>query len=68
MSTSTLSLFLYLLVIISCSLILSVCFLLPVIMKAKQQKQEVLELFLSKKIEKIIDDQLKTCRWFLTKH
>jgi hypothetical protein len=43
-------------------------FLLPIINRAKRQKQEVLELFLHKKIERAIDDQLRLCRWFITKY
>jgi len=43
-------------------------FLLPIISRAKRSKQDVLELFLHKKIERAIDDQLKLCRWFITKY
>jgi hypothetical protein len=66
--TSSLNLFLYLLIVVSCSLVLSLVFLLPIISRAKQSKQEVLELFLHKKIEKGIDDQLKLCRWFIQRY
>jgi flagellar biosynthesis protein FliQ len=51
----SLNLFLYLLIAVTCSLFLSVLFLLPVISRAKRSKQEVLELFLHKKIERAID-------------
>ena len=53
---SSLNLFLYLLIAVSCALLLSVGFLLPIISRAKRSKQEVLELFLHKKIERAIDD------------
>eukprot|EP00349_Pseudokeronopsis_sp_Brazil_P009862 CAMPEP_0202978362 /NCGR_PEP_ID=MMETSP1396-20130829/84810_1 /ASSEMBLY_ACC=CAM_ASM_000872 /TAXON_ID= /ORGANISM="Pseudokeronopsis sp., Strain Brazil" /LENGTH=134 /DNA_ID=CAMNT_0049717307 /DNA_START=1663 /DNA_END=2067 /DNA_ORIENTATION=- len=43
-------------------------FLLPVIKKAKASKAEVYLLFTSKKVEKTIDEQLKKCRWFITKY
>jgi hypothetical protein len=65
---SSLAFFLYLLIAVSCALLISVAFLLPIINRAKKQKQEVLELFLHKKIERAIDDQLKLCRWFITKY
>jgi hypothetical protein len=65
---SSLAFFLYLLISVSCALLISVAFLLPIINRAKKQKQEVLELFLHKKIERAIDDQLKLCRWFITKY
>lgn len=65
---SSLSLFLYLLIAVSCSLFVSVAFLLPIISRAKRSKQEVLELFLHKKIERSIDEQLKLCRWFISKY
>ena len=60
--------FLYLLIAVSCALAISVAFLLPIIGRAKRSKQAVLELFLHKKIERAIDDQLKLCRWFITKY
>lgn len=41
---------------------------MPIISRAKRSKQEVLELFLHKKIEKGIDEQLKLCRWFIQKY
>jgi hypothetical protein len=62
------SIFLYLLVSVSCALLLSMSFLLPVIRRAKSSRQEVFELFTHKKIEKSIDEQLKKCRWFITKY
>jgi hypothetical protein len=65
---SSLNLFLVLLIVVSCSLLISLAFLLPVISRAKRSKQDVLELFLHKKIEKGIDDQLKLCRWFIQKY
>lgn len=52
----------------TCALLIALGFLLPVISRAKKSKEEVLELFLHKKIEKSIDDQLKLCRWFITKY
>lgn len=48
--------FMYLLIAVSCSLVLSMAFLMPVIKKAKYNKQEVFELFTHRKIEKCIDD------------
>jgi hypothetical protein len=65
---SSLTFFLDLLIIVSCALIISIAFLLPIIGSAKRSKQEVLELFLHKKIERSIDDQLKLCRWFISKY
>jgi hypothetical protein len=56
------------LIAVSCALAISVAFLLPIIGKAKKSKQAVLELFLHKKIERAIDDQLKLCRWFISKY
>ena len=53
---SSLNLFMYLLIAVSCSLLLSIAFLLPVINRAKKSKQDVLELFLHKKVERSIDD------------
>ena len=60
--------FMYLLIAVSCALVLSMGFLLPVIRKAKYNKQEVFELFTHRKIEKCVDDQLKKCRWFIQKY
>lgn len=58
--------FLYLLIAASCSLFFSLVFLIPVINKVKKNKQEVLELFTHKNIEKHIDDQSKVCRNFIS--
>jgi hypothetical protein len=44
----------------------SILFLIPVINKVKKNKQEVLELFTHKNIEKHIDDQLNVCRNFVS--
>ena len=55
--------FLYLLIAASCSMFFSILFLIPVINKVN--KQEVLELFTHRNIEKHIDDQLKVCRNFV---
>lgn len=60
------SVFLYLLIAASCSLFISLVFLIPVINKVKKNKQEVLELFTHKNIDKHIDDQLKVCRNFIS--
>eukprot|EP00347_Sterkiella_histriomuscorum_P007426 403348965 len=65
---SSKNLFLSLLVGVTCALFFAMAFLLPVINKAKKSKQNVLKLFLLKKVEKAIDDQLKLCRWFITKY
>ena len=46
----------YLLIAVSCALLVSMAFLMPVIKKAKFNKQEVFELFTHRKIEKCIDD------------
>jgi hypothetical protein len=43
-------------------------FLLPVIRKAKDNKQEVFILLTHKKIEKLVDEQLKRCRMFINKY
>jgi hypothetical protein len=48
--------FLYLLIAASCSLLISLIFLIPVINKVKRNKQDVLELFTHKQIDKHIDD------------
>lgn len=53
---SNMSIFLYLLIAASCSLFISLVFLIPVINKVKKNKQEVLELFTHKNIDKHIDD------------
>ncbi len=58
--------FLYLLIAASCSLFLSLAFLIPVINKIKKGKQEVLKLFTHKNVERHIDDQLKVCRNFVS--
>jgi hypothetical protein len=42
--------------------------MLPIITKAKNSKQDVFRLFLHRKVEKIIEDQLKKCRWFIQKY
>ena len=60
------SVFLYLLIAASCSMFFSILFLFPVINKVKKNKQEVLELFTHRNIEKHIDDQLKVCRNFIS--
>jgi hypothetical protein len=60
------SIFLYLLIAASCSLFISLIFLIPVINKVKRNKQDVLELFTHKQIDKHIDDQLKVCRNFVS--
>ena len=65
---SALSFFLSLLIAVSCALAISVAFLLPIISRVIRSKQEVLELFLHKKIERSIDEQLKLCRWFISKY
>ena len=56
--------FLVLMISASCSLLFSMLFLIPVIKKVKKNKQEVLELFLHRKIEKHINEQLTVCRNF----
>lgn len=67
-SDTNANIFLFLLIAVSCSLVISVSFLLPVIIRAKRSKQDVLKLFLLKKVEKSIDEQLKMCRSFITRH
>ena len=52
----SINLFLVLLCAVSGSLLLSMGFLLPVINSAKKSKEVLLELFLTKKIEKSIDE------------
>lgn len=64
--SSNMSIFLYLLIAASCSLFISLIFLIPVINKVKRNKQDVLELFTHKQIDKHIDDQLKVCRNFVS--
>lgn len=59
------SIFLYVLIAASCSIFFSLLFLIPVINKVKKNKQEVLELFTHRNIEKHIDEQLKMCRNFI---
>ena len=56
-----------LLVSVSCALCCSLALLTPVINKVKKNKQEVLELFVNKKVEEIIDEQLTMCRTFITR-
>ncbi len=63
---SNMQIFLYLLIAASCSLFISLIFLTPVINKVKRNKQDVLELFTHKQIDKHIDDQLKVCRNFVS--
>ena len=53
---TNINVFMYLLISVSCALILSMGFLMPVIKKAKFNKQEVFELFTHRKIEKCIDE------------
>jgi hypothetical protein len=48
--------FLYLLITASGALFISLIFLVPVVNKVKKNKQEVIELFTHKEIEKHIDD------------
>jgi len=43
-------------------------FLMPVVRTAKMNRQEVIELFTLKKVEKHIEEQLKKCRWFIAKY
>jgi len=57
--------FLYVLIAASCAIFFSLMFLIPVINKVKKNKQEVLELFTHRNIEKHIDEQLKVCRNFI---
>jgi hypothetical protein len=57
--------FLYVLISASCAIFFSLLFLIPVINKVKKNKQEVLELFTHRNIEKHIDEQLKVCRNFI---
>lgn len=63
---SNMQVFLYVLIAASASIFFSLLFLIPVINKVKKNKQEVLELFTHRNIEKHIDDQLKTCRNFIS--
>ena len=63
---TNMSVFLYLLIAASCAMFFSILFLIPVINKVKKNKQEVLELFTHKNIEKHIDDQLNVCRNFVS--
>jgi hypothetical protein len=58
--------FLYLLIAASCTLCISVLFMIPVINKITKSKQEVIKLFTMKAIEKYIDEQLKVCRNFIS--
>ena len=48
--------FLYVLIAASAAIFFSLAFLVPVINKVKKNKQEVLELFTHRNIEKHIDD------------
>ena len=63
---SNMQIFLYVLIAASASIFFSLMFLIPVINKVKKNKQEVLELFTHRNIEKHIDDQLKMCRNFIS--
>jgi len=63
---NNISVFLYLLLTASVALIASLIILIPVINTVKKNKQEVLQLFAHKQIEKHIDDQLKKCRSFVS--
>jgi hypothetical protein len=63
---SNMQIFLYVLIAASASIFFSLLFLIPVINKVKKNKQEVLELFTHRNIEKHIDDQLKMCRNFIS--
>ena len=60
------SIFLYLLISVSCALFVSLLFVIPVISRVTRSKQEVLKLFTLKNIEKHIDEQLKVCRNFIS--
>lgn len=60
--------FLTLVLSVSGALGLSMAFLLPVIRRAKDNKQEVFILLTHKKVEKQVDDQLKRCRMFINKY
>ena len=62
---SNLNTFLYILIASSCCLLFSLLFMIPVINKVRKNKQEVLELFTHRNIEKHIDDQLKVLRGFI---
>jgi type III secretory pathway component EscR len=53
---------------VSGALFLSMAFLLPVIKRAKDNKQEVLILLTNKKVQKNIEEQLKRTRWFISKY
>jgi hypothetical protein len=66
--TSNIQVFLILLLSVSGALMLSLVFLLPVVRKAKMNRQEVFELYTLKKVEKHIEEQLKKCRWFIAKY
>lgn len=63
--SQNLNIFLYLLIAATCSLFLSMVFLIPVTNRIKKGKQEVLRLFTHKNVEKHVDDQLKLCRNFI---
>ena len=54
--TSNIQVFLILLLSVSGALILSLVFLLPVVRKAKMNRQEVFELYTLKKVEKHIEE------------
>lgn len=60
--------FLILVISVSGALALSMAFLLPVIRRAKDNKQEVFILLTHKKVEKQIEEQLKRCRNFISKY
>jgi len=66
--TSNLQVFLVLLMAVSGALGMSMMFLLPVVRRAKMNRQEVYELYTLKKVEKHIDEQLKKSRWFIAKY
>mmetsp|Transcript_9977 Transcript_9977/g.9907 ORF Transcript_9977/g.9907 Transcript_9977/m.9907 type:complete len:202 (+) Transcript_9977:1187-1792(+) len=63
---SNLKIFMYLLVAATGALAISLGFLTPVINKVTKNKQEVLELFTHKTIEKHIENQQKLCRNFVS--
>ena len=54
--SSNMSTFLYILIGASCSMLVALMVLIPIINKVRKNKQEVLELFTHKAIEKHIDD------------
>jgi len=56
----------YLLIAATGALAISLGFLTPVINKVTKNKQDVLELFTHKTIEKHIENQQKACRNFVS--